>query len=280
MQNLFDYNSDEFIIHHTKIEKDGAFIVNSAIHDMHELYFMIDGEGTFYVEGNAYPMKPGCLVLTRAGELHSVQMISAFYDIIAIHFRQSLFSEIDPNRFLDEPFSGRPLGQMNYYSPEILRQNLIQVYLSLICESKNPPSDDNLPVRLQIQCHLPSLLYEIRRCFYCLTSRKCAPEVQPSLTERVIGYIDRYLTEQIKLKDIAGNFFINERYLNRIFKQSTGLTIWQYIIAKRLHIAHQRIAEGLPINEVAEQTGWKDYSSFYRQYKAHFGDSPNSRNTG
>ena len=263
MSILFQYRTENLIMHHSRDELPP--VPSSNVHDMHELYYFIAGRGQYCVEGNAYPLTPGCVILIRAGEAHFAQIAPEPYERAVIHFRKLFFSKLDPEGLLTEPFTARPLGKRNLYTPERLNQTLIRSCFDNMCKA---PQE----AHLGIICHLPLILYELRRCF-----GGHAPELDAEsadLIGQVIVYINEHLTESFQLPSLAKRFFINEATLNRKFKEVTGATIWQYTLQKRLFLARQRIAEGVPPTRAAADCGWNDYSAFYRQYKSQFGLSP------
>ena len=54
-------------------------------------------------------------------------------------------------------------------------------------------------------------------------------------------YLDEHFTEKIVLEELAENFFINKFYLSKIFKETYGTTINNYLISKRITRAKQNI---------------------------------------
>ena len=76
---------------------------------------------------------------------------------------------------------------------------------------------------------------------------------------------------------LAKRFYLSKTHLNRIFKQSTGTTVWEYITIKRLFLAKELIAAGRQPTDVCTQCGFKDYTTFFRSYKRHFGISPRAQ---
>jgi len=63
-------------------------------------------------------------------------------------------------------------------------------------------------------------------------------------------------------------------YLNRKFKEVTGLTLIQQRDALRLDRAKRLIQQGLTVGEVAERVGFDDANYFSRWFKRHAGVSP------
>ena len=92
----------------------------------------------------------------------------------------------------------------------------------------------------------------------------------------VLDYIHEHYTEEIALEQLctaAGG--LSEQYLCRLFKQSTGMRPVEYIIKKRIASAQAYLEKtDLPVNEVAEKTGFHNTSYFYRNFKKFTGMSP------
>ncbi|MCL2462557.1 MAG: AraC family transcriptional regulator [Defluviitaleaceae bacterium] len=275
MSDSFEFSSEGVEVRHIRIEDPPVF--RPQIHYMHEFYFFISGQGQFYVEGNPYQLQPGCVILIRAGEAHYAHLAQEPYEWITILFHPSFLAGIDPNGLLSEPFQNRLPGHRNFYPPEDIRQKSIGSCLDAIFGKygSSPNSDDDM--RFRILCNLPALLFEFRQRFYDVNA--VPAEIYPDMTSRVVAYINEHLTEPFQLQALADLFFVNSVYMNRKFKQTTGFTICQYIISKRLFLAHQQISEGVSPVKAAEESGWKDYSAFYRQYKTRFGVSPKAGKT-
>lgn len=52
-------------------------------------------------------------------------------------------------------------------------------------------------------------------------------------------YLDDHFTEKIMLEELAEKFFINKFYLSKIFKETYGTTVNNYLISKRITRAKQ-----------------------------------------
>ena len=72
----------------------------------------------------------------------------------------------------------------------------------------------------------------------------------------------------------AFHFYLSSSYLCRIFKDSTGTTINQYITAKRISRAKVLLAEGHPVAEDSSLCGFGDYSNFLKAFTKIVGISP------
>ncbi|MGO4376562.1 helix-turn-helix domain-containing protein, partial [Paenibacillus sp. MCAF20] len=67
---------------------------------------------------------------------------------------------------------------------------------------------------------------------------------------------------------------------SQLFKKETNTTFTQYVTALRMEYACRLLSEtDLPINEVAEQSGYSDYFYFSRIFKRTKGTTPSSYRT-
>lgn len=84
--------------------------------------------------------------------------------------------------------------------------------------------------------------------------------------EEILGYINEHYNEYLTLDFLADRFFINKYTLTKLFKKHTALTIHNYILLKRISLAKQKMMEGVLPSKVYLETGFSDYSTFYRAF--------------
>ncbi|MCQ2558962.1 MAG: AraC family transcriptional regulator, partial [Oscillospiraceae bacterium] len=89
--------------------------------------------------------------------------------------------------------------------------------------------------------------------------------------EAVSAYISKHITEEITLEMLANEFFIDKSYLNRKFKEATGMTLHRYIIRTKLQLCQQYIVKGVPLSQVYSLVGIGGYNNFFRAFKREFG---------
>ena len=92
--------------------------------------------------------------------------------------------------------------------------------------------------------------------------------------EEILRYILGHLDEELTVEGLARQFFISRYYLMHRFKEVTGYTVHQYISQKRLLRAGELIRSGVPVMKAAEQTGFREYSTFLRAFRGMFHMSP------
>ena len=102
------------------------------------------------------------------------------------------------------------------------------------------------------------------------------PETQSRMA-KVISYIEKNYQHELRLQDIAAEFYVSEYYLCHEFKKYTNRTIVQYINALRILHAQRLITESdLNFTKIAEQTGFSSLTHFNRTFKSVVGTSPSA----
>lgn len=89
------------------------------------------------------------------------------------------------------------------------------------------------------------------------------------------NYITTYYSSNIKIEEIADTIGLNRKYLAKIFKKSTGVTMSQFLLDVRMRMAAAAVSNGeKKINRIANMVGFEDPLFFSRQFKKYFGISP------
>lgn len=95
----------------------------------------------------------------------------------------------------------------------------------------------------------------------------------------IVGTVKRYVREHIQediyIADIAGQVYMNEQYLMRTFKKTTGISILEFITNERLWLARELLANtDYPVKQVADNVGYGNYSYFIKLFKRNTGMTP------
>lgn len=99
---------------------------------------------------------------------------------------------------------------------------------------------------------------------------------QRELVRRLHKYVMKRLDRKLKsLPVIAGEVGGSESKIKVIFKRAYGDTIYAFHLRKRLEKAFTLIKDTkTPINEIAEECGFKSFSHFSRSFKKEHGITP------
>ena len=265
------YKDKDFSLSHSLDTAPDPAQFRMHTHTTTEIYCFVKGQGIFHIEGNSYPLESGDLLIMKPSESHYIALdCSQPYERIVLNFNTEYLQQIDPEGQLLTPILNRKSGKHNLYKGYEFRAGNCFHYF----ESMESPIGNQ---RINILSALFPLLNELYGIY---SSRTEDPEegVDP-LPHRIIRYINKNLSSPIRLETICQKFYISKSQLCRMFKSTTGTTVWQYITIKRLVKAQQLLHAGESATHIYAQCGFSDYSSFYRAYNKHYGYPPSKEQT-
>jgi AraC-like DNA-binding protein/ligand-binding sensor protein len=96
------------------------------------------------------------------------------------------------------------------------------------------------------------------------------------ILEKVHQYLDRHLTEKVKVQDVARLTGRSVSSLSHVLRNKHGLTFKQMLIRKRLDRADELMKSHpeMSLGEIAAQSGFDDRFYFSRIYRKHRGMTP------
>lgn len=255
-----------FSIRHERHEPQESRKFSMHTHTTAELFYFVEGEAVYHIEGNSYTLQPGDILLMRPSEAHYIEQDPDLpYERICLNFETTIFSALDPENNLLRPYYGREAGKRNLYRTANIGNAPFRTYLDNILRTDN---------RLDAIANLILLLCRIGGMY----ERDNAIGAQPDTLEyRIVRYINQNLSKELSIEELCDKFYISRAQLCRRFKRITGTSVGKYITAKRLIAAQNLLRQGKKPTEVYASCGYQDYSTFYRAYVQYFGYSPKDR---
>ncbi len=92
--------------------------------------------------------------------------------------------------------------------------------------------------------------------------------------DQITAYVDANLTEKITLKVISAHCGVSVSTITQLFQKKTAITFHDFVTQRRMEIAQKLIREGVPLEQVGKEVGYRDHSTFYRAFHRQFGLSP------
>ena len=240
------------------------------LHNFYEFLYFKGGNASYIVENTLYTASPGDLFITRPDEMHTISFHSD--DLYERHFIQ-----ISPEYMKDVDFdllyliNQKQPGTMNRIPADIVKSYGLDEYFTMVEQyvvNRVPESD------ILIKTYIIQMIVKINSAL----REYSEPSVDVALDDtRIIEikkFIDKHINDDLSLEFLCENFYISKYHLCRIFKSYTGLTVKEYINARRITIAKQMIFEGYNITSVCFECGFKDYSNFYKTFKKFTDKSP------
>lgn len=243
-------------------------------HPFYEIFFFISGNVNYIIEGRSYKLRPGDILLTSNADIHRPEVRPGRpYERIVIWLADDFFDHL--KRFSGEDFTAcftdAALKDYRLIRPD----DGTLIRLRQLCEQMSDAKfSKKLGSAALTQAYLIEFLVRVCRAYYDTPESVKNDITEDEKVNQVIGYINENLADSLSLDNLAGRFYISKFYLSRRFKQFTGLTIYQYIMKKRLITARNMLRAGNPVTVSYLQCGFNDYSNFLKAFKREFGENP------
>lgn len=123
---------------------------------------------------------------------------------------------------------------------------------------------------------LRSILLYINRYISVSSAEKPAPAaLGPAWLIESIQWIHEHLDQPIGLAALSAHASVDPAHYSRMFKKYTGLTVTDYINAKRIaHAKELMLTNEMPIGRIAEICGYDTLTHFHRKFKSLTGMTP------
>lgn len=244
-------------------------------HDFYEVYLFLGGEAQYWVEGHIFHLQPGDLLLINPMELHRpiIKSDSTVYERIVLWIDKNYLESLSGSVSLTRCFDNTIPTHTNLLRPSsVARSNLITRMGELVRESYGNDYGAQLCasgifLQFMVELNRMSLNYGI------IFEERDEPS---GLVSGVLTYISEHYDENLSLEVLAAKFFVSKYHLSHEFTRAVGVGVYRYIILKRLLTAKQMLTDGMQPGEVYGKCGFRDYTTFFRAFKAEYGISPSA----
>lgn len=243
------------------------------IHDCYEIYYSISGGKQFLIDNKFYSISPGDVFVINQYESHYITQIEeCVHERIVLSVHPDYLKELNRGETdLNRCFSDREPGFSHKVS---LSKEQQRDFLYLVNKIGN--ANDYAHDVIETAAFMELMVLLNKAYSGPLHKDSNGTEIvhyNPQVDE-ILSYINRNITEPIKIEDLAVTFHMSDSYICRIFKAATGTTVNKYITARRISIAKSVLNEGKSVQETYEESGFSDYSSFFKAFTKAVGISP------
>lgn len=211
--------------------------------------------------------EPGNLVIFPKGEAFDLQWLAA-NEVVVIIPAPALLATLAADILNIDPSRVELVERIN------TRDSLIhQIGIALLSELQS----GGLAGHLYVEALTHTLTVHLLRnhASIPLDAPAYRGGLPPALLRCVLDYIRTHLAEDLTLEQIAQEAHLSPYHFMRLFKQSMGQSVYQYVLDQRLEAAKRLLVAGkLSICEVALQTGFHDQSHFHRHFKRRYRVTP------
>ncbi len=249
------------------------------------LFMCLDGNGSITVNGTAYHMEKGSLILWRAGFSYSYSSDSINpMKLIGLNFDftwdySQLTSPIPPDDtdiFLkDKILENIYFTDVESFNSVFYIKNMYHAKM-LLNEINNEFTNKYRYYESVCSCKLFELLTILVR-FYTISKVMSKKNIQADI---IISYIQKNCHENLSNINLGKIFGYHPIYINRIIKTATGLSVHQYLLNCRIDKAIELLQSSYAnISETAHLCGFRDISRFSKVFKEKTGYPPSKFKT-
>lgn len=242
-------------------------------HSYYEIYFLLQGNVQVVVEdqhwtpvvGDTLIYPPQCM--HRMIYTESTQPYERFYIYLSVEYLNAISTQ-DYN-FNVELEKLTQNGNYYFCPGEEAVQELVKRADEIIDAARNDSPDEVLCNRYRMAMYLIHLLNSLKE------SVANPSQSIPHRMNDLIRYINNNAAQPLSIEQLGQVFGLSRSVLMHDFKEYTGMPIYQYILIRRVLLAQELIQKGMKPGQACKQSGFSDYASFYRIFKARTGQSPN-----
>lgn len=244
----------------------------------HRLFYILEGEGTFTIEGTPVSVGRGYALLIPSGTEYLIASspkkpltaIGVNFDYLSHHahltepiFPRGTYREnerLEHLCFTDRTELNTPL--------KLSKMNILEQGLLLMLEEYKESlvfSAERLRARFLLA--LTDILREtaLEQSGVRHTSRKA---------EEILAYIREHHAEPLSGETLSKIFHYHKNHINYLVKLKTGVSVHQYLIHYRLTRAVELLrTTDLSASAVSAEVGFGDYVYFLKCFKKHMGAS-------
>jgi AraC-like DNA-binding protein len=236
-------------------------------HDGYEVYYLFEGSRNYFINDTTYPIDEGSLVLIRPYDLHKTMDTGTSHSRILLSFHENFLPVLDRDQLIDTCFGNSKILMLDESQKTVI-ESLLN---SLAVEAR----DQKEFFHAQLQANLIELLIVIARFILC---NKKADDLEPPANQKIfeiIQYLKHNYNQPITLDSLSKDFYTSPFYLTRLFKKTTGFTLFEYIHSLRIIQAQFLLrTTNHKVIYIAQLVGFNHGSNFGKIFKSLTGVSP------
>jgi len=245
-------------LHDFYIEDNIGELIEKHWHRSIEILIPLYGSFILWINGNKVKITAGNIYIINSQDIHAIQAIEGerIYKGYALQIKYDYLRESYHD--IDKIYFQQPNQQIN----KLLMAKIIDIIN--FYESDDPYN--NIRVKSHIQMLVFLLLDNLSK------KRIGYLEVKDSKYKdritKIIKYLENNYQEDLSVKMIADEFGLSEGYLSKLFKESLGATVKEYLSRVRLwHAEEQLVETDYPVIDIAIGNGFPNVKSFNQAFK-------------
>lgn len=266
--------------HYFHLRDQEAKEIDYHFHEFDKLVYLVEGRVTYILENQEYEMSPGQILLVPHHTIHKTIIDDTEpYERIIIYFNRTYVRSLVPSTDIMYCFKNAGHKGRHLLQPDKSQLAQINSKLSEYEQSRNNTSEDSFGREAYEDALIIQFLVWLGRMHRegSSDSVNSSGSIDMPVDEKIqdaLTYINENIGGELNVDILSEHVHLSRSYFMHLFRQETGMSVHESITQKRLLYAAKRIREGASLNEAAFESGYSEYSTFYRSFKKEFGISP------
>lgn len=255
MKNYFEYKTTYNEISFCLTDKPS--IDEREIHSYNEILYFIDGDCELLTKDGQHPLKNNSVLVFPVEAYH-------FFNIK----QTKTFARLKigfPSHILENTAVERIISDIKIF--ENPNENVLHVLDRLCSILKGQTEQTGF-------CTYSAFLMLVSELDFSKNEEKPFFSAKNELITDLTEYISEHLSESLDVKCLSKKLHISPSGIAHLFKKELGISLHKYILQKRLIYAQKLIVKGQKPSKIYSDSGFSDYSSFYKAYLKFFGYPP------
>jgi AraC-like DNA-binding protein len=244
-------------------------------HTDYEIYYFHAGKCNYLIGDRIYTLAPGDLILMYGMTLHCAKIDpSEAYVRSIVHFDPAIvrpYLELPGAANVLEPFQTLKNYRIRLRGPEKEEAERMLERMNGFRQRRDAVADNRMQLAL---IDLLYFLYE--QCRQPLRDRKEFPSAKEKTVQQIVTWLEDHYTADLHMDELQRHMHLSKSYIAKIFKEVTGVTLFDYVYRKRINEARVRfmLDPETSVTDVCFRLGFKHLAHFSRLFKKHVGMTP------
>jgi AraC-like DNA-binding protein/quercetin dioxygenase-like cupin family protein len=242
----------------------GNYVREKHWHTSIELFAVLDGSLTFYMNEEEYPLKAGEFLIINSNEIHSIHAPMENQTVVLQIPLKQFETYFTAQRFIR--FSSTSGDTREDAHMAGLIRKLYQVY-----------EERQTGYEFRTRSLYFEILYHMV-CQYRVTEvqdRELRYNRRLAALSKITAYMREHYAEDLKLTDVASTFGYSAEYLSRMFKKYAKVNFKAYLQEIRMTYASRDLMNtDKTIGQIAMDHGFCTSRAFAKEYRKRYGILP------
>ncbi|PWU69493.1 AraC family transcriptional regulator [Gracilibacillus dipsosauri] len=249
--------------------------IKAHSHIEYEIYLFHKGTCRYLIHNQIYDLQPGDILLMDGLALHKPNVpINSEYIRSHVHFAphsiETLLSSLNASSLLDV---FHKLGHCLIRTTNKQEVNKLAGLIKQMSEINHEPMS-----KQEQEWELKALLVQVLIIVNRLGNTSSIKVISKKLdktwqAERIATYIQQHFHEKLSIDKIATQLNLSKSYVSHVFKEMTGFTVMEYVMACRLKQVQYllEVEERKTLQQIADESGFESVSHLSRFFKKQMG---------